>query len=176
MRDGLLASFEDPEALVAAARAIRDAGYRELDAFTPYPIPFLEDVLDVPRSIVPTITLLGGIFGACFGYWFQYYSRVTAYPLDVGGRPLNPWPTFIPITFEMTVLFAGLCAFFACFALCKLPRLYHPLFEIDRFRAASIDGFFLAVDAADPLFDRDATEAALRSAGALTVDGVGGYR
>jgi hypothetical protein len=176
MRDGLLASFADPESLVAAARAMRSAGYRELDAFTPYPIPMLEDELHVPRSRVPLITLLGGMFGASFGYWFQYYSRVTAYPLDVGGRPLNPWPTFIPITFEMTVLFAGLCAFFACFTLCKLPRLYHPLFEVERFRAASIDGFFLAVDAEDPRFDREATEAALLSTGALTIDSIGGRR
>ena len=176
MRDGLLASFESPEALLSATRAFRAAGYRELDAFTPYPVPELEEALELPKSLVPLITLLGGMFGAGFGYWFQYYSRVIAYPLDVGGRPLNPWPTFIPITFEMTVLFAGLCAFFACFKLCKLPRLYHPVFEVDRFRAASIDGFFLAVDAKDPLFDRVVTAETLRSAGALTIDGVGGYR
>jgi hypothetical protein len=176
MRDGLLASFGDPEALMAATKALRQAGYRKLDAFTPFPMPELEEVLELPKSPVFFITLLGGMFGAGFGYFFQYYSRVIAYPLDVGGRPLHPWPTFIPITFEMTVLFAGLCAFFSCWALCGLPRLYRPLFEIERFRAATVDRFFLAVDASDPLFDVERTADALRSAGAETIDGVGSCR
>ncbi len=169
MREGLLAKFDGPDALLAAARRARAAGYA-VEAYSPHPIPGLDEALALPRSAVARFALAGGIFGALFGYGFQYYARVVAYPLDIGGRPVHPWPLFVPITFEMTILFAGLASFTVWLVASGLPRLYRPVFEVERFRAAMDDGYFLAVDTERSPFGLGVVESLLRESGASTVD------
>ena len=160
---GLLADFDTPEELLAAATRVRDEGYRCFDAYTPYPIEEVNDVVSPHRSPLPFIVLGGGVVGAITGYALQAWTAIVTYPLNIGGRPLHSWPAFIPITFEVTILFAGLSAVLGMFALNKLPMPYHPVFNVPRFRLASRERYFLAVQAIDPLFDREATRALLAS-------------
>jgi hypothetical protein len=154
---GLLAEFDSPEALVAAARRAREAGYRKMDAYTPFPVEELNDALELGRTGVPIIVLIGGLLGAVLGYALQYYISVIDYPINVGGRPLHSWPAFIPVTFETTVLVAGLFAVLGMLALNGLPMPYHPIFNAPRFSLASHDRFFLCIEAADPKFDAHET-------------------
>ena len=154
---GLMAEFNDPNELVAAARAAREAGYRHLDAYTPFPIEELAEALEMHHSPLPLIVLIGGIVGGVAGYLLQYFTSVVDYPLNVGGRPLNSWPSFIPITFETTVLVAALSAVLGMLALNGLPTPYHPVFNVPRFALATRDRFFLCIEATDPKFDREAT-------------------
>lgn len=150
---GLLAEFESPEAIVEAAHAAHGAGFERVEAYTPFPIRELPEKLGVPRSRVPLIVLCGAIVGGSTGFAMQYYANVFSYVLDIGGKPPNSWPAFIPITFELTVLGAAFCAVFGMLALCNLPQPYHPLFNVERFAAATHDRFFLCIEAADPKFD-----------------------
>jgi hypothetical protein len=160
---GLLAEFDTHEELVQAVQALYAKGYRKLEAYTPYPIPELAEALHFRHTFVPTIVLAGGLFG-CFGaYFMQYYLMAVNYPINVGGRPLNSWPSFIPVTFELTILCAVLAAMIGMFALNGLPKLDHPLFEIDRFSLVTVDRFFLCVEAIDPYFDRKGTRSLLLS-------------
>ncbi len=154
---GLLAEFEDPDRLVAATQRAREAGYRRLDAYSPYPIEELADALDFHKTHIPLLVLIGGIVGGIAGYLLQYYAAVIAYPVNVGGRPLNSWPAFIPVTFEMVILGAALTAVFGLLALNGLPMPYHPNFNVTRFKRVTQDSFFLLIEAADPQFDREAT-------------------
>jgi hypothetical protein len=154
---GLLAEFAKPEDLVAAARRAHGEGYRRIDAFTPFPIEELAHALHCHRTRMPLVVLVGAIVGGVTGYLMQYYTAVVAYPLNVGGRPLHSWPSFIPITFEMTVLIAALAAVLGMLALNGLPMPYHPLFNEPRFAAATRDRFFLCIEATDPRFDAAAT-------------------
>jgi hypothetical protein len=154
---GLLAEFERPEDLAAAVRTIRAQGYRRLDAFTPYPVSEVTEALGARRTAVPWLTFLGGLSGCALGYWLQYWVSVIDYPLNVGGRPLHSWPSFVIVTFELTVLFAGITAVLSMLALNRLPRPSHPLFTVERFRRASQDRFFLCVEAADPRFHEPLT-------------------
>jgi hypothetical protein len=169
---GLVAEFDGPEALREAALRVRLAGYRRIDAYTPFPLEGLDHALGFRPTWVPLLVLVGGIVGCVGGYFLQWYAMGISYPLNVGGRPLNSWPMFVPITFELTVLAAGLTAAFGMFALNGLPMPYHPLFNVPRFARASQDGFFLAVQASDPQFDRAGTAAFLRSLGAREVSEV----
>jgi hypothetical protein len=154
---GLLAEFESPELLREAARSAHQAGYRRMDAFTPIPIDGLSDALGHDSTSLPLITFLGGIFGGLSGYGLQYYAAVVAYPLNIGGRPLNSWPAFIPVIFETTVLGAALAAVLGMLALNGLPRPHHPLFNVPQFLLASRDRFFLCIEARDSAFCIDET-------------------
>lgn len=166
---GLLAEFASPEELAIAARRTREAGYRRVDAYTPYPIEEVWEALGHHRSRLPLIVLIGGILGCLAGFLLQYWTSVHAYPLNVGGRPYNSWPAFIPVTFEMTVLVAALCAVLGMLALNRLPMPHHPVFNVKRFALASRDRYFLAVEAADPKFDPVATREFLNRLNAVEV-------
>lgn len=150
---GLMAEFETPAELVNATRAARAKGYRNLDAYTPFPIEELTDALHLHRNKLPLIVLCCGILGGLLGYLLQYYVTVWHYPLNIAGRPLHSWPAYIVITFEVTVLFASISAVLGLFALCGLPMPYHPVFNVPRFAMASRNRFFLCIESADPLFD-----------------------
>jgi hypothetical protein len=160
---GLMAEFERPEDLVAAASRARDAGYRRMDGYTPFPVEGLAAALGFRRTQVPLIALIGGIVGCLGGFFMQYYIAVIDYPLNIGGRPLNSWPSFIVITFEMTVLVAALSAVLGMLALNGLPMPHHPVFNVPRFALASKDRFFLVIEASDPKFDVEDTKRFLKS-------------
>jgi hypothetical protein len=155
---GLLAEFDGPEKLVEAAEKVRDAGYRRTDAYSPFPVHHLAEALGLHKSRVAMLVLIGGIIGALGGYFMMWYSAVIAYPFDIGGKPANSWPAFIPITFEMTVLCAAFAAVLGMLALNGLPQPYHPLFNVKSFAEhASRDRFFIAIQANDPKFNLDET-------------------
>jgi len=160
---GLMAEFDNPTDVVEAARATYDAGYRRINAYSPYPIEELWEAIGFHSTRLPLIVLIGGIVGGIVGYGMQYYVAVIDYPLNVGGRPLHSWPSFIPITFEMIILFAALSAVFGMLALNKLPQPYHPVFNAERFALASRDRFFLVIEADDPKFDHDKATSFLQS-------------
>lgn len=160
---GLMAEFEDPTSLVAAAREARLRGYRKVEAYSPFPIEEVNEALRLPRNKLPLIVLLGGIFGGLGGYLLQYYVTVWYFPINIAGRPLHSWPAYIVITFEMTILFAALAAFFGMLALNGLPMPYHPVFNVERFALASRNRFFLCIEATDPQFDPEGTAAFLES-------------
>jgi hypothetical protein len=154
---GLMAEFGSANALLAAAGRAHDEGYRKIDAFTPFPVEGLAEVLGFHERRLPLLVLAGGIVGGLAGYALQYWISVIAYPLNVGGRPLHSWPSFIPVTFEMTILVAAFTAVLGMLALNGLPMPYHPVFNVPRFALASRDRFFLLIEATDPKFDAKAT-------------------
>jgi len=170
---GLLAEFESASQLVEAARRTRDAGYHAIDAFSPFPIEGLTDALGHRhRGRLPVLVLAGGLTGAVGGFLLQYFAMAIDYPLNVGGRPLFSWPSFIPITFELAVLVAAITTVLAMLGLNGLPMPYHPLFNVPGFARASRDRFFLCVEARDPQFDAHKTRAFLESLGAREVSNV----
>ena len=150
---GVVAEFPTPHELIHAVEKTREAGYRRIEAYTPFPVEGLAEALALKRNNVPLITLIGGLTGGLGGFFFQYWVSVIAYPLNIGGRPLNSWPAFIPVTFELTVLGAALSAVFGMLALNGLPRPHHPLFNVKRFvKHAASDRFYLCIEARDPKF------------------------
>lgn len=169
-RPAMMAEFASGPALLAGIRALRDAGVSRLDAFTPYEVAGLEDLLGVRRSRLTWIALAAGLLFGGGAYLLQWWINVVDYPLDIGGRPYHAAPAFIPITFEMTVLFASAAALISAIVLGGLPRLWHPVFEVDGFERASIDRFWLAAFAGDAALDRARDTAALIAAGALRVE------
>lgn len=162
-RYGLMAEFTEHEQLLEAARRAHAAGYRRMDAYAPFPVEGLAEALGRRRTAVPLLVLLGGILGGAGGYFMEWYALTVDYPLNVGGRPFHSWPLFIPITFELTVLIAALTALIGMLALNRLPEPYHPVFNVPAFRRASLDRFFLCLEAADPCFDPERTRRFLES-------------
>jgi hypothetical protein len=160
---GLMAEFDDPNAIVAAARRAYTEGYRRMNAYSPYPIEELSEAIGFHSNRLPLIVLIGGILGCVGGYALQYYTSVIDYPINVGGRPLHSWPAFIPITFETTVLGAAIAAVLGMLALNGLPMPYHPVFNAPRFELASRNHFFLCIETRDPKFDAEATRRFLES-------------
>ena len=153
---GLLAEYADDAQLLAAARRVRDGGYTATDAFTPFPLDDLPDALGWRKTRIAAAFLAGGVGGGTLGYLMMWYANVVSYTINVGGRPLNSWPAFIPITFEMTVLGAALTGAFALLVRCGLPRPNHPMFDVDGFDRSGVDRFFLLVEGRDPKFDERA--------------------
>jgi hypothetical protein len=166
---GLMAEFDRPEDLVTATERAYQEGYRVMDAYTPFPVEGLTEALHMPSSRLPLIVLGGGILGAAAGYGMQYYASVIDYPLNVGGRPLHSWPLFVPITFELAILFAAFAAVLGMLALNGLPQPYHPVFNVPHFEMASRSHFFLAIEARDPRFHPEETRRFLESLGANLV-------
>ncbi|MBA2647320.1 MAG: DUF3341 domain-containing protein [Pyrinomonadaceae bacterium] len=167
-----MAEFDDPTAVVAAAEKVYEAGYRRIDAFSPYPIEALSEAVGVHSTKMPLIVLIGGILGGLGGYLMQYYVHVIDYPLNVGGKPFHSWPSFIPVTFELTILGAAVGAVFGMLALNGLPEPYHPVFNAPNFALASRDRFFLLIESLDPKFDHDETANFLKSLGSHEVTDV----
>jgi Protein of unknown function (DUF3341) len=162
---GVMAEFETADALMAACRRARQAGYRDMDAYTPYAMEGLAEELGERKTRVPLVVLIGGLVGAGAGFLMQYWSMAVDYPLNVGGRPLNSWPVFIPIAFEMMILVASFSAFLGMLFLNDLPRPHHPLFNVPQFARASQDRFFLCIESTDPQFDPERTREFLSGAG-----------
>jgi hypothetical protein len=150
---GLLAEFDSPTALVKAAEKTHAAGYVKIDAYSPLPIEGLAEAIGFHHDLVPLVTLIGAIIGGVSGYLLQYWINVINYPLNIGGKPFHSWPSFIVVTFEMTILFGGLSAVFGMLALNGLPMPYHPVFNVERFAMASKDRFFLIVFSSDKRYD-----------------------
>jgi hypothetical protein len=166
---GVIAEFGDVDDVVAAAAAARAAGYTRVEGYSPFPIEALSHAVSRPRSWLPAIVLAGGIGGGTLAYTFQLWVHTTYNRINVGGRPYHSWPNFIPVTFELTILFAAAAAVIGLLALNGLPRLYHPVFNHHRFTLASQDRFFLTIEARDPLFLTTDVRQFLRSHRAIEV-------
>ena len=160
---GLMAEFANPTDLVLAARRAHEAGYRRMDGYSPFPVEELSDAIGFHKDNVSLVVLIGGLVGGSIGYLMQWSISAISYPINVGGKPYHSWPAFIVVTFEMTVLFAGVAAVLGMLALNGLPMPYHPVFHSSRFAFATRDRFFLCIEARDPLFDRVQTMNFLRS-------------
>ena len=166
---GVMAEFDSPREIVAAARAAREAGFTRMDAYSPFPIHEMDEALGIRRSILSYLIFAGGVLGGLAGFGLMYYTHVIDYPLNVGGRPFLAIPMFIPITFECIVLGAALTGVVGMFILNGLPQPYHPVFNVPRFALASRDKFFLAIESSDPKFDHDETTGFLQNLNAREV-------
>jgi len=166
---GVMAEFDSGQEIVDAARQTMAAGFTKVEGYSPVPIEELNDIIHQRRTILPKLVLAGGLTGMATGFSLQYWASVFAYPLEVGGRPLASWPSFIIPSYELTILFSGLTAAIGMILLNGLPQPYHPVFNVERFARASSDKFFLVIESADPRFDRHRTAEFLRGLGAKGV-------
>ncbi len=169
---GLMAEFEKSEDLIHAVEQARHEGYVKMEAYSPFPIEELSHALGYHETKLPLIVLAGGIIGCVGGYFLQYYAAVIDYPLNIGGRPFNSWPAFLPVTFETTILCAAFAAVFGMLALNGLPMPYHPVFNVESFERASRDRFFLCIQSRDPRFDAGSTKRFLENLKPLRVNEV----
>ncbi len=165
---GIAAEFDSPDDLVEAARAVRERGYKRVEAYSPYPIKQLDDILPM-TNVLSTVVLGAGVLGGFTGFYILYFIAAIVYPLNIGGRPLNSWPEWIPITFELTILFAACAAFFGMLFFAGFPAPYHALFRIPNFKRVSDDGFFLCIEARDVRFNEFETARFLQSLRAVSV-------
>jgi hypothetical protein len=168
-RWALMAEYETAEALVAAAQAAHDAGYRRAEAYAPYAVEGLAEAVGFERSRIPALVFIGGLAGGAAGYFLQWYAAVESYPENIGARPLNSWPMFVPVTFEMIVLLAALTAFVAVLLGNGLPRLAHPIFDAPDFDLASRNRFFLCLRTDEPIFDEARAHALLVATSPLRI-------
>lgn len=169
---GLLAEFDRPERLVEGIRLVRAAGYRRIDAYSPFPVEGAAEAMGFRESRVARLTLIGGLSGAILGFGMQVYTNYV-YQIDIGGRPLIATPAFLLIAFELMVLFAVLSAIGGMLALNHLPRLHHPLFDVAAFHLATMDKFFLVIFADDGLFEEAKTRSFMQGLAPVRVDMVG---
>jgi hypothetical protein len=151
----LMAEFGTADQLLAAARRVREAGYRHAEAYSPFPVEGLAQALGFERSRVPLFTFLGGLAGGAGGYFMQWYSAVIDYPVNIAGRPLHSWPMFVPVTFELAVLGAAFAAVLSMLAGSGLPRLRHPVFAAPDFDLATRNRFFLFLRSDETAFDAE---------------------
>jgi len=169
---GMMAEFDSATALVAAAHRTQQAGYQKIDAYSPFPVEGLAEAIGFHRNAVPLVVLIGGLIGGLSGYLMQYWISAVSYPINVGGKPYHSWPAFIVVTFEMTILFAGLSAVFGMLALNGLPMPYHPVFNAPRFAFATKDRFFLIIFSSDTKYSAAETRRFLESLGPRSISEV----
>jgi hypothetical protein len=169
---GLAAEFDSAEGVLEAAKRIHAAGYRRAEAYTPYTVHGLGDVFSDDRTGMPTIVMGGAMIGAIGGFFMLWFANVISYHWNIGGRPPNSWPAFIPITFELAVLGAGLSATFGMFIMNRLPQPHHPMFNLPSFEGATRNRFFICIQANDSHFELETTKAFLQGLGALAVSEV----
>jgi hypothetical protein len=169
---GLMAEFTEPGAILAAAERARQEGYKRMDAFTPFPVEGLSEAIGFRRNRLPLVVLIGGILGGTGAFFMQYYAAVIDYPINVGGRPFNSWPSFIPVTFELTILLAAFAAVLGMLGLNGLPMPHHPVFNVPGFELATRNRFFFCIQSDDPKFDPVQTRGFLESLGARNVSEV----
>lgn len=160
---GLMAEFETPTDVLTAAKRAFAEGYRNMDAYSPQPVHGLSEAIGFKKNRVALVCLAGGLLGLATGLGLQMWINLSAYPLNIGGRPLNSWPSFIIVCFELTILFGGLSAALGMFAMNGLPMPYHPVFNVPEFASATRDRFFLCIEAVDPKFDMVTTRSFLES-------------
>jgi hypothetical protein len=165
---GIALEFDAPSTILEAAKKLREEGFKHFEAYTPYPLKELDEIIP-SDNLVPMMVLTGGVIGALTAQIMMYYVAAYEYPINVGGRPLNSWPAFIPITFELTVLFASLAAFFGTLWLAGLPLLHHPVFNLENFARASSDRFFLIVEGSDAALESEHKRESLNELGALAI-------
>jgi len=167
---GLLAKFHEPETLIRASHRVVEAGYRRFDAYTPYPVEGLAQSMRLRSSPLPFFVFAGGLMGALGGYLLQFYGTVIDYPMNIGGKPVHSWPTYIPVTFELTVLLAAFAGVIGLFLFTRFPEPYHPVFNVEDFQKhGSQDGFYLGIEARDPKFDLEGTRKFLEDLGSHQV-------
>jgi hypothetical protein len=169
---GIMAEFDSASDLVGAARKTHEAGYRKIDAYSPFPVEELAEAIGFHTNRVALVTLIGAITGGLTGYLMQYWMNAVNYPVMVGGKPPHSWPAFIPITFEMTILFGGISAVLGMLALNGLPMPYHPVFNVPRFAMATKDRFFLIVFSTDPKYKVGEVRQFLESLGPRSISEV----
>ena len=166
---GVMAEFDSVQALVDASQHAVTAGFKRLEAYSPFPIEELNDIIHRRRTKLTSLILMGGLTGMATGFALQYWASAIEYPMNVGSRPYATWPAFVIPSYELTILFASLTAAIGMFALNGLPQPYHPVFNVERFSMASSDKFFLVIESADPRFDHAATTRFLQEQGAKGV-------
>jgi len=167
---GVMAEFTSPRDILRATLAVRERGFSRMEAYTPFPVHGLDNALGHPGSKMPWVVLGGAIFGGCGGLALQWWTSAIDYPIKIAGKPYLSLPAFVPVTFELGVLFSAFAAILGMLALNRLPQPYHPVFRHSHFARATNDRFFLAIEARDPLFDLEGAKDALVQAGGANVE------